>query len=95
MLHESASLSSVLEKDEKAVAGLLDGYNIGENDVLFVISTSDKNGALAYAICSGKDLISAVKFANAASSVKVESRYVLDGIPTLKEIEKRLEFFDK
>lgn len=53
------------------------------------------NGALAYAICSGKDLTSAVKFANAASSIKVESRYVLDGIPTLSEVEKRLEFFNK
>ena len=52
------------------------------------------NGALAYAICSGKDIVSAVKFANAASSVKVESRYVLDGIPTIEEVEERLKFYE-
>lgn len=54
MLHESASLSSVLEKDEKSVYGLLDGYNIGENDVLFVISTSGKNGAPVDVALQGK-----------------------------------------
>lgn len=54
MLHESASLSSVLEKDEKSVLGLLDGYNIGKNDVLFVISTSGKNGAPVDVAVQGK-----------------------------------------
>ncbi len=55
MLHESASLSSVLEKDERAVAGLLDGDNIGKNDVLFVISTSGKNGAPVDVALQGKN----------------------------------------
>lgn len=52
------------------------------------------NGALAYAICGGKDIVSAVKFANAASSIKVESRYVLDGIPAIEQVENRLKFFN-
>ena len=51
------------------------------------------NGALAYAICDGKDIVSAVKFANAASSIKVESRYVLDGIPSLTDVMNRLKHF--
>lgn len=45
MLHESASYSSVLEKDEKSVLGLLDKYDITSNDVLIVISVSGKNGS--------------------------------------------------
>ena len=45
MLHESASYSSVLEKDETSVNGLLNKYNITDKDVLIVISVSGKNGS--------------------------------------------------
>ena len=54
MLHQSASLSSVLEKDEKSVDGILDRYNITKNDVLFVISTSGKNGSPVQMALDGK-----------------------------------------
>lgn len=54
MLHESASYSSVLEKDEKSVDGILNKYNITENDVLFVISTSGKNGSPVQMALDGK-----------------------------------------
>lgn len=55
MLHESASYSSVLEKDEKSVEGVLDRYNITKNDVLFVISTSGKNGSPVQMAMDGKN----------------------------------------
>ena len=54
MLHESASYSSVLEKDEKSVDGVLDKYNITSSDVLFVISTSGKNGSPVQMAIDGK-----------------------------------------
>ncbi len=44
MLHENASKSSVLEKDEKNAVGLLDKYNFTPNDCFVVISTSGING---------------------------------------------------
>ena len=44
MLHESASLSSKLEKDEVNAKSVLADYNITENDILFVISVSGING---------------------------------------------------
>lgn len=52
------------------------------------------NGALCYKLLQGASLIDAVKFANAASSFKIESKYVLDGIPTLGEVEKRVKYYD-
>lgn len=54
MLHQSASYSSVLEKKEESVSGLLDEYNITTNDILFVISTSSKNGAPVQMAIDGK-----------------------------------------
>lgn len=56
MLHKSASYSSVLEKQEKSVLGLLDGYDITSNDILFVISTSCKNGAPVQVALDGKKI---------------------------------------
>ncbi len=44
MLHESASQSSVMEKNEQYAKGVLDGYSFTDKDILFVISTSGKNG---------------------------------------------------
>lgn len=55
MLHESASYSSVLEKDEKSVDGLLEKYNITDKDILFVISTSGKNGSPVQMAIDGKN----------------------------------------
>ncbi len=52
------------------------------------------NGALCYKLLKGASLVDAVKFGNAASSFKIESNYVLDGIPTLKEVEKRVKYYD-
>ncbi|MBO5712943.1 MAG: ribokinase [Clostridia bacterium] len=53
------------------------------------------NGAFVYALLNGKSFIDATKFGNAASSYKIESNYVLDGIPTLEEVNKRVEFYNK
>lgn len=44
MLHESASRSSMMEKKEENAKGILDRYEFTKNDVLFVVSTSGKNG---------------------------------------------------
>ena len=53
------------------------------------------NGAFTYALLTGKTFVDAVKFGNAASSYKIESNYVLDGIPTLEEVNKRVKFYNK
>lgn len=51
------------------------------------------NGALCYKLLKGASLVEAVKFGNAASSYKIESNYVLDGIPSLEEVERRVKFY--
>ena len=43
MLHISASNSSKLEKTKDIAEGVFNKYNITENDILFIISTSGKN----------------------------------------------------
>ena len=52
------------------------------------------NGALAYMLLKGENLINATKFANCASSIKVASKYVLDGIPKLEEVLIRYNNFN-
>ena len=43
MLHESATLSSKLEKQSGLTEEILNQYSFSENDILICISTSDKN----------------------------------------------------
>ena len=47
------------------------------------------NGVLVACIVNGLDLQTACKSANIASAIKVERKYILESIPTKKEIEKR------
>ena len=51
------------------------------------------NGAFCYKLLNGGTLIEAVMFGNAASSYKIESNYVLDGIPTLDIVNERVKFY--
>lgn len=48
------------------------------------------NGALAYAIAEGFNLNRAVRFANAAGSLSVEKFGAQGGMPSLSEVEERL-----
>ena len=45
------------------------------------------NGALCYALSIGKTLLEAIPFAIKASAYKVQSLYVMDGIPTLEDVQ--------
>ena len=44
------------------------------------------NGALLYALSNGESLFDAIKFAIKASAFKVQSKYVIDGIPTQRDL---------
>ena len=44
------------------------------------------NGAMCYSLANGKDLSEAVQFAMRAAAYKVSGQYLIDAIPTLKEI---------
>lgn len=44
------------------------------------------NGALCYSLANDNDLTESVKFAMRVAAYKVSGRYVMDGIPTLKEL---------
>lgn len=46
------------------------------------------NGALAYALSTGETLDNAIKFAIKASAYKVQSLYVMDGIPALADLQE-------
>lgn len=48
------------------------------------------NGAFAHAICSGKSIDEAVRFANVAASLSVEKFGAQGGMPTLDEVMSRL-----
>lgn len=48
------------------------------------------NGAFAYAVAEGFDLDQAVRFANAAGSLSVEKFGAQGGMPSLSEVEERL-----
>jgi hypothetical protein len=45
------------------------------------------NGALCYALANDETLSQAIKFAIKASAYKVQSLYVMDGIPTLEDVQ--------
>lgn len=45
------------------------------------------NGALGYSLASGKNLSDSVRFAMRAAAHKVMGQYLIDAIPTLKELE--------
>lgn len=49
------------------------------------------NGVLAVNIAEGQDIISACEKANLASAIKVTRKYILDSIPTRREIEEYRE----
>ena len=46
------------------------------------------NGVLAVSLAEGQDIKSACKIANLASAIKVARKYILNSIPTRKEIEE-------
>jgi ribokinase len=48
------------------------------------------NGALAVALASGRELVAALRFANAAAAVACTRRGAQPGMPTLAEVEKLL-----
>ena len=48
------------------------------------------NGALAYGLWKGQDLITAARFANAAASVSVTRKGTMASMPTLSEVLERL-----
>ena len=52
------------------------------------------NGAFCYGLLQGYDFTKSAMMGNAASSYKIESKYVLDGIPTLEIVNERLKFYD-
>lgn len=56
MLHESASYSSVLEKSEDSVRGIIEKYDVKKEDMLFVLSTSGINGSPVQMAINGKKL---------------------------------------
>ena len=49
------------------------------------------NGVLAANLAEGQDIISACEKANLASAIKVTRKYILDSIPTRREIEQYRE----
>ena len=44
------------------------------------------NGALLYSLSIGENLFNSIKFAIKASAFKVQSKYVIDGIPTQRDL---------
>ena len=44
------------------------------------------NGALLFSLANGENLFESIKFAIKASAFKVQSKYVIDGIPTLSDL---------
>ena len=44
------------------------------------------NGALLYALSNGESLFKSIEFAIKASAFKVQSKYVIDGIPTQRDL---------
>lgn len=62
-----------------------------KTDVVDTTGAGDTfNGALAYGIVEGFDLQKAVKFANAAGSLSVESFGAQGGMPSREKVEQRL-----
>ena len=62
-----------------------------KTDVVDTTGAGDTfNGALAYAIVEGFELLEAVKFANAAASLSVEKFGAQGGMPTRADVERRL-----
>lgn len=54
MLHESAPVSSLLEKEEGYVKGIVDALPISNHDVIIVTSTSGRNAAPIEAAIAGR-----------------------------------------
>lgn len=81
--------AKIIEGDKETIVPIYPAKRVnttGAGDVF--------NGALCYMLLKGENLVEAVKFANCASSIKVESSYVLDGIPSLKQVTERYNNFD-
>jgi len=60
MLHESATLSSTIERTEKISTKLLSKYNISSNDILMIYSNSGVNQSPVEAAIYGKEISSTV-----------------------------------
>ena len=56
MLHESATLSSAIERTEKVSSTLLSKYNISSNDILMIYSNSGVNQSPVEAAVYGKEI---------------------------------------
>ena len=75
MLHESASLSSTLEKDEKNIGDIFSEYSISDKDLLFVFSVSGINGVPVEVAKMGKEKNLTVIGMGSSSYDKEESRH--------------------
>lgn len=67
--------------------GIITDFECEKVDVINTTGAGDVfNGALCYALEINDNLIDAVKFAIKAASYKVTHNYVIEGIPTIKDI---------
>ena len=81
----------VITKGEKSVElienGIKTEFEVKEVATCNTTGAGDVfNGALLYALSNGESLFDAIKFAIKASAFKVQSKYVIDGIPTQRDL---------
>lgn len=72
---------------------IVEGYNVKPIDT--VAAGDAFNGAFAYAISNGYDLIQAVKFANAVGALTITNKGAIPSIPHLEEVEIFIKKNDK
>ena len=86
--------NTIITMGDKGAVLLQDGKKtvFSPYDTKKVINTTGAgdvfNAGLAYYLALGKSLEEAIKFAIKASAFKVKSKYVVDGLPCLKDINE-------
>ncbi|MBZ6527629.1 ribokinase [Aerococcaceae bacterium DSM 111021] len=108
MLFPGESLESILKRyPNKLIVTLgsegavfFDGTNIQQipavdvSDIVDTTGAGDTfNGALAFAVASGLDLVDAVRFANLAGSLSITKKGAQAGMPTLDVLELHEEYY--
>ncbi|UUX33759.1 ribokinase [Fundicoccus culcitae] len=73
----------------KELVELVDGYTVEAVDT--VAAGDAFNGAFAYAISSGYEIIQAVKFANAVGALTITKKGAIPSIPTYEEVQSFID----